>query len=526
MTTHPTHNPVQVSRRGLLAAAAGIAGVTVFGTAACGSDDDTSKSTNSAAINYYYQPCGLKKGAYSMTEMQKTFGITFTDVYALSMDDYSTRFQTNLAQNKIPDVMAINGPDMLQKFAEQGAFGEVPVDFVRENAPKFAAGVDKYVPAAWSTTLFDGKNYGFPGIGGPGSRANAFTEWRSDLLEKAGVSGVPDTIDEYESAFAALKKIGVYGMSTNGQSFFGAFMTIFGAYGVLPMQWQVSGGKVVNDSVRPETKQALELLAAWYKKGYIDPECMGPDPSPKFVAGKVAMWDYGGPSDLDLTNAGGRLVAIRKTNPNGNIAFSAPMQGPGGRNGWTFGAAGWPVAFSPDAAKDKEKLKHVLQIWDRVWSDDELATRLSIGVEGTMYKLTDSAKGIAGGFEWIGKYVDPLARQAEGFNSYGAPFIGQPNWDIAASLAQPDPTAQQMIATYGKYARADLFENSMAVPGSGQYAADLQNLKVKAFSQIITGAAPLSSFDSFVSQWNAQGGSQLQKAANDLYQQTGGGKHK
>lgn len=516
------HLPItQVSRRGFLRTGAGLTGVTLLAAAGCSSGGSSTKSTDRSTLDYYYSPIAVHKNAYSMGLMEKTFGIKFATVYALTMADYATKFQANLAQGKIPDVMAINGPDMLQKFAAQGAFGEVTQDLIRQHAPKYSAGIDKYVPAAWTTCLYNNKNYGFPGIGGPASAYSSFTEWRTDLLDKAGVSAVPDTLDEYESAFAALKKNGVYGMSTNGQSYFSAFMTIFGAYGVLPMQWQVFDGKVANAAIRPETKQALGLLASWYKKGYIDPECMGPDPSPKFVAGKVAMWDYGGPTDIDPKNQSGRLYAIHQTNPKGSIAFSLPPQGPGGRASWSFGTAGWPVTFSAAAAKDTAKLADALKIWDTIWSDNALSTKLSIGEEGTMYKLTNPAKGVEGGWEWIGKYVDPNARQAEGFNPYGAPFIGAPNWDIALPLAQPDLPTRTLVQTYGKYGHADVFQNPMAVAGSGQYTAALEALKIKVFSQIITGAASLSSFDSFVSQWNSEGGAQLEKAANELYEQTG-----
>jgi putative aldouronate transport system substrate-binding protein len=519
------HTPAQIGRRGFLRAGAGVAGLALLGTAGCSSKSGGSgNAAGNATLDYYYQPCMLGQNAYAMDLMQKTFDIKFSAVYALSMADYTTKFQANLAQGKIPDAMAINGPDMLQKFAQQGAFAEVSVDEIRQYMPKYAAGIDEHVPAAWATCLYDGKNYGFPGIGQPNSALSSFTEWRTDLLEKAGVSGVPDTLDEYESAFAALKKIGVYGMSTNGQSFASAFMTIFGAYGVLPMQWQLFDGKVANAAIRPETKQALELLASWYKKGYIDPECMGPDPSPKFVAGKVAMWDYGGPVDIDPTNQSGRLYAVRQTNPKGKIAFGLPPLGPGGRGSWTYGTAGWPVTFGPQAAKDKGKLREVLKIWDTIWSDNQLATKLAIGTEGTMYKLTDAAKGLAGGWQWIGKYVDPVARQADGFTGYGSPFIGASNWEIGSQLAVPRASDRVLVQTYGKYGHADVFQNPMTVPGSGEYTAALQSLKIKAFSQIITGASPLSAFDDFVSQWNAQGGSKLEKAANDLYEQTAGGK--
>jgi putative aldouronate transport system substrate-binding protein len=509
---------MQLSRRRLLAGGAGIAGAALLGAAGC--SGKSQPSTNSSAINYYWQPALVKAGGYSLNLVQETFGVKFSTVYALTQADYLTKFQAFLAQGEIPDAMAINGPDMLQKFAEQGAFGVVSVDDVRKYAPNFSAGIDKNVPAAWVTTLYNGKNYGFPGIGGPAAGYSSFTAWRTDLLEKAGIGTVPDTLDDYEAAFAAVKKLGVYGMTTNGQSFFSAFMTIFGAHGVLPMQWHLYNGRVTNDAIRPETKEALSLLAGWYKKGYIDPECMGPDPSPKFVAGKVSMWDYSGAADGDPTNQSGRLYAIRQTNRNGKLAFGLPPQGPGGRASWSFGRAGWPVAFSPQVEKDKGKLREVLRMWDTIWKDDDLATKLSIGEQGKMYQVNDDSKGLDGGWKWIGKYVDPSVRGQEGFNGYGAPFIGQPNWDIAMKLAQPDVAQRNEVQTFGKYGRSDIFENPATVPGSGEYTANLQSLKVKAFSQIITGAAPVSSFDDFVKQWNAAGGSQLEKAANQLYEQT------
>jgi putative aldouronate transport system substrate-binding protein len=398
---------------------------------------------------------------------------------------------------------------------------QVPKETIAEHAPHIYAEMNATRKVGWNFGLYQGKHYGYS-TAYPTGIYSSVTEWRSDLLRKVGITDTPDTIEEFEAAFAELRKAGLAGMTTSGPSYYAQFMTIFGAYGVMPMAWQLKDGKVVNGAVSPTAKDALSLLQKWYKKGYIDTEFMSNQSGAqqqKFTSGKVAMWDYGAVFDNELNNPNSLIVAARKSSGKAEISFGNPPQGPGGRGSWSWGPGGWTVAFGKQLQNDPAKLQQILKIADRIDSDDTLGTKLAVGQEGVTYKLADPAKGLAGGWSWIGDYVNPQVQQANGVGGT-PPAVGQPSWKVEVAAAYPDPKQLQLAKQYGKYGVYDLFGKAGVIPGSDQYLANLQNLKIRAYAAIVTGQQPVSSFDDFVSQWNTAGGKQLTAAANEFYQQS------
>lgn len=510
-----------VTRRTFLrAGATGIAGTVLVGASAC---SDSSKapasSTSTKDISWFGYPSPLAKSAYGPALVEKTFGVNLT-TYPTTYGDYATKLQSLLVGGDIPDVIVINDPNILQTYAAQGVLAEVDKDTIAKYAPRLYADIEKNWKVGWYYSLYNGKNYGYP-LSYPSGVNSSCTGWRTDLLGRAGVDVVPDSLDEVEEAFAALKKIGVYGMSTNGTSYYAQFMTIFGAYGVMPTAWQRLDGHVINGAVAPQAKDALSRLASWYKKGYIDTEFMTTQANAqvqKFTAGKVGMWDYCGATDTDPNNPAGLLATARKADSKAEITLSLPPQGPGGRGSWAWGPAGWIVVFGKQLENDPAKLQKILSIVDKIDANEVLGTKLQFGEEGSMYTLSDSAKGIEGGWKWTSKYADVNKQGAAGIGTI-PPAIGQPGWKVEYNAVFPDPPVAAIAEKYGHYGVYDLFGKTGSVPGSGKYLAELQNLKVKTYAQIISGASSISSFDTFVEQWNAGGGAELQKAAETLYQQ-------
>lgn len=510
-----------VDRRTVLrAGVAGLAGTTILGLSSCSnSGKASSENSSSKAIKWFGNPSTLGKNPYEPMLVEKTFGVKLT-TYSVTSGDYVSKLQSLLVSNDIPDVMLINDPDIFQKYAAQGVLAVVPKDTIARHAPHLYADMNKNWKVGWYYSLYNGENYGYA-TSYPGGVHSSVTEWRTDLLHKAGVDKVPDTLDEVEAAFAALKKIGVYGMSTTGQSYYAQFMTIFGAFGVMPLAWKRSdSGDVINGTVAPEAKEALALLASWYKKGYIDTEFISSQAgaqTQKFAAGKVAMWDYGNAADADPANPNSALAAARKNDRDAQVTLAYPPQGPGGRGSWAWGPAGWTVAFGKQLEDDPAKLKKVLSILDGIDGNQALGMKTAMGEEGTMYTLTDASKGLAGGWQWKAPYTDPTKLSAAGIGVSAA--VGQASWAVASDATFNDPKLRALAAKYGRYGVYDLFGKAGSVPGSGQYLANLESLKIKSYAQIVTGASPISAFDDFVKQWNAGGGEELHKAANKLYGQ-------
>lgn len=453
----------------------------------------------------------LPDNSYGQKYIEDNFHVKLK-VTSIGYDDYNQKLKILLSSGTVPDVFYASNPTDLKKFQSMGILAEVPKKMIEQYAPGIYAGINKYAPSSWYIPNVDGKNYGLPTYYYSGQFASRAV-WRTDLLKKAGIDKIPNTLEELETAFAALKKIGVTGMTSKGNSDFAAFMQIFGAYGVMPTQWELKNGKVINGATQPEAKQALTLLADWYKKGYIDPEFVtAKDIQQKVLDGKVAMYDYLGadsfPSWVD---------ALKKANPNATLEMAPPPQGPGGRSTWAWGLTGNSWVFGKQMEKQPEKMQKILQIFDKLQNDEKMYVGMYWGVQGTHWDYIDPAKGVAGGLKYLPPYNDGAERDKLGMDSsYANLFVQQPNPDIADKYY--DQALLKVQKEYN-YPRVDLFGKADAVPDAGKYWPDMTKLKVETYAKIVNGTLPVSAFDDFVKQWNDQGGTVLEKNANDLYQQ-------
>ena len=434
---------------------------------------------------------------------------------AVSNADYAQRQQIMMSTGEVPDVMFVLDPNELKKYADQGLLAEVPMNLIEQYAPRTKALFQKYAPQGWYYTEQKGKNYGLPTL--YGGQFTTPVAWRTDLLNKAGVTKIPETIDEMTAAFEALKKIGVFGMSSDGNSYYAAFQKIFGAYGVMPTQWMVKDGKIVNGAVQPEAKEALTLLADWYKKGYIDPEFVtGKDLGPKQLDGVFAFTDNSNVSATDETNPGSSITALKKLNPNGRLEFGPLPKGPKGQSGgWSWGSAGNMYAFGVQLAKEPEKLKKALEILESAINDEDVFLMLSYGIKGKHWDFkngTDLKEGV----KQLAPYDDAKKLQEQGIYGGGKTFFGGTP-DLELYNKYYGEKYLNINKTYGANAITDIFGKPDILPSAGQYWGDLKKLKVETYAKIIRGDIPVSNFDSFVKQWNDMGGEQLRKEGQALY---------
>lgn len=467
-------------------------------------------------MNY---PGLIGDNSYGQKKLEEMFDIKLKKTYPIAHGDYLQKQQLQFAAGEIPDVFFVFDPATLSKYASQGFLAEVPMEMIEKYAPHTKAKLDEQAPQGWFYTNIDNRNYGVPTFYYTGQ----FTTkqiWRTDLLEQAGISAIPTTIDEMTEAFAALKKIGVTGMSSNGQSFYNAFHSTFGAYGVLPPQWLLKDGKVVNAAVQPEAKEALTKLAEWYAAGYIDPDFItGKDIDIKFSTGKIAFMDSAHVTSLDKTNPNSALSLVQANNPDGSVDFGPLPTGPNGQSGgWAWGPAGNIWAFGKQLENEPEKMQRALEIMDALQNNEENWLPLAWGEEGLHWEYKDSNAGVAGGLMHPDPYNDNVKLQEQGIVdiSTGTTFWGaQANLDIVGQYY-----GQELQAQYMQYNKPvwDIFGKSDILPSSGKYWGDLIKLKTETYARIIIGDLPISAFDDFVKEWNDKGGAELEKEANALYE--------
>lgn len=107
------------------------------------------------------------------------------------------------AAGELPDVMLIDNPDF-HAFAALGVLEDL-------TEPITAWGQsDLYFPGHWSSTVFDGTNYGVPVF------SNCLQLWvNTEMADEAGV-GIPTTWDELREASAAMTNDDHFGLAVAG----------------------------------------------------------------------------------------------------------------------------------------------------------------------------------------------------------------------------------------------------------------------------------------------------------------------
>jgi putative aldouronate transport system substrate-binding protein len=508
---------LQLSRRGFL----GVGGVALGAVllSSCAPTVKPAPGANGPTEMFWSgKPMVLGDDPFAVRQAKKLYDLELRTV-SVSAQDYMTRLQALLVGGDIPDLMWIADPNQVQQFAKQGVVAEVTRELIADRAPTLNADIDDKWSQGWAYQFVDGKNYGIP-TPNPIGRFSSGSMWRTDLLQQVGIDTPPDTLDDAEDAFAELKKAGILGMTTEGSTYNLAFHTIFGAYGAMPTAWQKIDGNIINGAVSDQAREALERLNGWYRAGYIDTEFATTEAGAqkgKLLSGAAAFYDYAAFNALREADPSSFLNVARSTNPNATMEFVRSFEGPGGRGAWAWGTAGNTYAFSPEFAKDSGKLGAALDILEDVYADEAKSTLFTLGEEGTHYELTDASAGLAGGFSYIGDFNDVANRDAEGLNS----FFGIPRWDVADYSRFPDPTVLEGQGDLRGDGIVDYFGKASVVPGSSTYWANLINLKLTAYTEFVNGTRSISDWDTFVDEWNANGGSELQVGAEKLVDELG-----
>lgn len=140
-----------------------------------------------------------------------------------------------------------------------------------------------YTPAALSSGQHQGVQYGLPWTTGSiGMVAN------TELLERAGVQGVPATVEEFEAALERLKALG------DGVVPYAAMTDVAQLKDIIPWIWTFGG--TVMDGTNVTLGDAGSVRAVeWYKglldRGLIAPDVDRFDARQLFSQGKVGFYD-------------------------------------------------------------------------------------------------------------------------------------------------------------------------------------------------------------------------------------------
>ncbi len=441
----------------------------------------------------------------------------------LSTAENKQKMQLMVASGDKIDVFVAYDYNMLSTFAQQGVIAEVPRELIQKEAPRMYNYLMKIQPGAFAFSTVNGKNYGFPTAWPLGNHSRVMSI-RVDWLEKMGME-IPTTLSDLEKALYAFRNNDPDGngvKDTYGFSFYNTpgnvqmFAAIYGAFGAHPQIFQVKNGELVYGSTLPETKEALTLLNKWYKEGIIDPSFFVDNYTvfqEKWINSKFGLipdtwWWTAGPSVKYYSGA--LYDPLVKANPAAKPTTIGPVTGPRGDIGMrqrNVMEVIPMIVFGKHLEQDQTKMRRWFQIWDELLSTEKWSVFLYHGDEGITYK-----KDAQGYPEWLPPYDTMEKRNEYGMNYFSV----APNYDIYDTATKDGAWIEQE--------RAKAIGPMDAIAGYPleswkKYKVNLDTIEEKAFISFITGARPLSEFDSFVNEWMSSGGKDVLEEARKVYKE-------
>lgn len=483
-----------------------------------------------------YSDSQVPNDAKHVLAMNEKYGIEL-DIWPCFGDEYANQVATRLASGDMPDILGMqNGLDVI-KMIEQDIIVPIDEEYIKREMTGYYNFLYENSENPFKLCKIDGKIYGFPSQNAEG--VYHFTcVWRSDWLANVGISKTPETLEEYEQALYkfALEdpdkngKKDTYGLSNKGM------LPIYGAFGPIPfdfnanLRYFIKDGKIVCAATQPEMKEALRLLAKWYKDGVIDPEFVTGERtegswavSQAFAKGRIGFSQpgmfYNTMRASDPPGRDGNFYKLfRETQDtlgvtSADYVIGKPPIGPNGASG----AIKWGVenginfAFTKALAKDEARMKKAANWLGNLWSNFDNYSSAWHGTKDVDW-IYDPEMGV------IQNQSEEMKTAAEkGLTAQlgvGGFFIN----DMPQMTKKINPkfyTYADEVASFteGYY---DVLAGA-PLEAIGKYGADLGKMAMNAYYDIITGKKDIESFEDFVKEWENNGGKEILVEAEKWY---------
>ena len=394
---------------------------------------------------------------------------------------------------------------------------------------------------------------------------------RTDILEEMGCE-MPTTLAELEAIFD--KYIEMYPgqypvvLSKDLQDSGNTFQTVLTACNAYMDMWmEDENGELVYTSIQPEMRTALERMATWYEKGYIDPEFVVVDGNKEseIVSGGDWLFCYG---------YWWKIATFCNTwaNVEGSEISAVPfLLGDDGtcsvmKNAWYTSIN----AITTSCEHPEAAIYALNAFWDSYYRNDvELREMLAAEGYNWHYPVTEARDPInvdevnekysyVAEPKLLWKFDYPEELVGPGFMNdyythgnltYG--FYGRlcsrANNDYATIAAavkagmdesllteeakqtwkgwyQSNPKMLTTFATsYDIWKDLPIKVNKFCTsdtPAMVEKNAYLQKLELECFTNIIMGTKPIEAFDQFVEDWKTNGGDLITQEVNEWYAST------
>lgn len=486
--------------------------------------------------------------------IKDTMNIDVKSAYYLTDgNDLKQQITLSIASGELPDIMIINDPLQLQQLINADMIADLTDVYEEYASPLLRAMVDSYGGAekAWSTA-YSGDRLMAAAELNPGFQY-AMTWIRQDWLDKLGLEA-PKTLDDL---YAVCEKFVEEDMAGNGQTIgmevdkggylagtynsVGQLDPIFNNLGSYCNLWYDDGtGNYVNGSLTPETKNVLGKLAELYQKGVLAPDFATRDYQASIASGYCgvvfgAWWIPSWPLNQAVNNNPEAVWAPYLIRAEGDSDYQVYNQN---RNTY------WAVV-----RKDYEHPEVLIKLLNcsveaqvsfdgKALSDEEIAA-MDLKVPDEVLNHYFGMANIDWGawplnvtlrFEdQMLKIAQQQMKQVEDYQAGKTDSLTETELANIKSIVdymEGTDTSARAQEYYMRYTALKLMleENDSVKIKEVYYPittktmelkqANLIDLRTEAFFKIIMGNEPLDYFDTFVEQYNAQGGAEIAAEVN------------
>lgn len=474
-------------------------------------------------------------------------------IYQVDSSQGSTKLANAITSGTYPDIILAEGADYIN-YAKTGVIADISQALEEYGSEELKAYLETDGGVGLESAKVDGKLYGIPLLGNSYDSVMIMFV-RQDWLDNLGLQ-MPKTMDELHvvaKAFTDKDPDGngandTYGLGLNGKDVFAynsgvqAFLEGFGA---IPGYWGNNftfvekDGKVIwGGAATEEMKAGLTLLNEMYKDGSVarDFGVMDNDRiTEEFSAGKCGiifapMWGAMGPA----------ATAIKSDLKAHMVAAQVPDgMGEGSSKPWFTSSTNSYYTVSAKCENPEVLIKllnHSVKILCNPVSDEDFATYIAdsewkCSLTKTMKPLKNLDNYYKESKALASDDVSELdAEQKNDYTKMKA-YLDEMKKD---SPNIEDENVQAGIGLYsvfgdpqGGYAAIDSIKtkNNMNISAYNTVPTDamvskyptLNKLAMETIIKIITGDAPIDSYDKFLEDWNKLGGSEVTAEAQQWY---------
>ena len=475
---------------------------------------------------------GCEEGTDPELLIEEKFNVDIKPLF-YEQTNFNDKKTMLMAGGEIPDLVYELDPVNVYNDVDQDFIVELPYETVEKYAPNYYAYLTENYPAAWSYARYDDANWGLPNLNYDNESAKAHL-YRKDWLDKLGLE-VPVTLDDMHDVLYAFVhndpdgngKDDTFGYSPTGTHYQYFFTEQFGAYGILPFDWQEVDGEIVYGGLREECEEVLAMLAQWYKEGLIHPDFVAaPNINNMITAGQIGYLDWSGRGHANPNEPTSLLSVLREGNPNADLIHARNPIGPDGLYGTrNWGALCHVVSFGK-TEQYGTAVPRMLKIFDAMFADEDFGMEVRYGKEGVAYNVKEENRSSEWGaiLEYTPDYDTYDKRRLKGYlNTLTGPSFFAP---LAMAKGAEDVFKTDAVLAWNekyddpKGVLTDAFYKVDIIASATDYLEDLVNKQMKLMADIIQGKKPADSYiEEFTTLWNNGGGDIMleeARAYNDI----------